>query len=81
MRHRMFEDSIFKTNTCVEFIVTPAKNVPIYFFKRIIIKKTLSQQCLPRIPVCLWTNSAKSGGRLKSGSDAYFGALQVGQKK
>lgn len=32
MRHRMFEDSIFKTNTCVEFIVTPAKNVPIYFF-------------------------------------------------
>lgn len=32
MRHRKFEDSIFKTNTCVEFIVTPPKNVPIYFF-------------------------------------------------
>lgn len=85
MHHREIENSAFlKTNTCVGFIVTPAKNVPIsffFFFERIIIKKTLSQQCLPRIPACLWTNSVKSGGRFKSGVMHTSGALQVGQKK
>lgn len=33
MHHREIENSAFlKTNTCVGFIVTPAKNVPISFF-------------------------------------------------
>lgn len=31
--------------------------------------------------MCLWTNSAKSGGRLKSGSDAYFGGITGGTEK
>lgn len=48
MRHRMFEDSIFKTNTCVEFIVTPAKNVPIYFFLKNYHKENFESTVSPQ---------------------------------
>lgn len=83
MQHKKIEDSIFKTNTCVGFIarIYPVNKVPGYFFFRIIIKKSLSQQCLPRIPAFLWTNSAESGGRFKSWGEGYFGGTTGGTEK